>query len=378
MQNLVKHQLESMGVALQAFLESHLPGIGGSTWWETHVLSQLTYAQQGQVRTRSITNLGGLDLAALLRVFDRNWAELSHAAKLPAEIRTYAKEITDMRHLHAHHSTGGSSLSPADSYRQLDTLERVQNAIGADAESRHALAEAKKQVLATLAEGLIPKEASVPKSAPANPDPLVAPPEKKSEPTEPAEIKIPLPIEKGISISQLQLFGPGEPIPTEIPSFDGRLVAASAVPWRIIGPKKLELLIHVVLIDDGDASGEFGQVFCESRFSSPDSWQEIVRRLRIGIRRLESGLLTMDLRLAIREKGERAAKRILPIAEIDRLSGCDTRQLLLSLGARGVGKRQELTGETNRTREWPCVTFDANDLTTPAAAFAITTILPNL
>jgi hypothetical protein len=378
MQNLVKLQLESIGSALQDFLEGHLPTIGGATWWETHVLSQLTYAQQGQVRTRSITNLGGLDLAALLRVFDRNWAELSHAAKLPAEIRTYAKEITDMRHLHAHHSTGGPSLGPADAFRQLDTMERVLKSIGGDSEARHALAESKKQALATMAEGLIPKEAPVPQPASEISRPVIEHPQKKAEPAESADTATPIPAGQEISISQLQLIGPCEPIPTEIPSFDGRQVAASAVPWRIVGPKKLELLIHVVLIDDDNASGEFGQVFCESRLSSPEEWQEIVRRLRIGIRRLTSGLLTMDLRTAIRAKGERAAKRILPITEIDRLSGCDTRQLLLGLGARGVGKRQELTGETNRTREWPCVTFDANDLTTPAAAFAITTILPNL
>ena len=48
-----------------------------SEWWETHVISQLSYGQKGQVRSRGIERLGQLDLHALLRVFDRNWGELS-------------------------------------------------------------------------------------------------------------------------------------------------------------------------------------------------------------------------------------------------------------------------------------------------------------
>lgn len=381
MQKIVKHHLDAAGPELQKFLGSQLPGIGGATWWDTHVLAQLTYAQQGQARTRGISDLGGLDLAALLRVFDRNWAELSHSAKLPAEVRTYAREVTDMRHQHAHHSIGGTSCNPSDAYRQLDTLERVLTAIGADAGMLRDLYKAKIQTLEALASESLPERKVEAPAPPPQPSPEVSSIPKETPPIV-AEADIPeklrgLPDGEGMTLGCLQLFGPGEPIPTQIPSFDGRQVASSAVPWRIVGPKNLEFLIHVVLIDE-DAPGEFGQVFCESRLNSPDIWQDIVRRLRVGIRRLESGLLTMDLRLAIRQNGERAAKRILPVSEIARLSGCDANKTLLGLGARGIGTRKELTGETNKTREWPCVTFDANDLTTPAAAFAITTILPNL
>ena len=53
-----------------------------SEWWESHVISQLSYGQRGQVRFRGIERLGQLDLHALLRVFDRNWGELSYWCSL--------------------------------------------------------------------------------------------------------------------------------------------------------------------------------------------------------------------------------------------------------------------------------------------------------
>lgn len=42
-------------------------------WWETLVFNNLTTLQREQVVAKDIRNLEGLDLAALLRVCDRNW-----------------------------------------------------------------------------------------------------------------------------------------------------------------------------------------------------------------------------------------------------------------------------------------------------------------
>ena len=178
-------------------------------------------------------------------------------------------------------------------------------------------------------------------------------------------------------MGSFQLIGPGESMATEIASFDGRSVAATAIPWTATGPDGHEFLIHVVLMDE-DGEAEFGQIFCESRLSSPGIWDDIVRRLRVGIRRMSDGQLTMDLRIAVRENGDRAAKRIVPLSEIDTLIGLDTSAVLLGLGANAVGSRAELTGETNRTRNWPSVTFAADDIVTPAAAFVLTTLLTTL
>lgn len=52
-----------------------------------------------------------------------------------------------------------------------------------------------------------------------------------------------------------------------------------------------------------------------------------------------------------------------------------TAAVLRWLGANAVGSRSELTGETNRTRNWPSVTFAADDVVTPATAFILTTLL---
>jgi hypothetical protein len=283
----------------------------------------------------------------------------------------------------AHHASGGNVIPVADAYRHLDTIERFLMAIGANKSAIEASRESKQATLIQMASGMI---------APSPPQPeVVHEPARKEDPVQvPGPEKLVFPqiivpetevkvqtaarTQKGIAAGSFQLIGPGESMATEIASFDGRSVAATAIPWTAIGPDGHEFLIHVVLMDE-DGEGEFGQVFCESRLSSPGIWDDIVRRLRIGIRRLGDGQLTMDLRIAVRENGERAAKRIVPLAEIETLIGLDTSAILLGLGANAVGSRAEITGETNRTRNWPSVTFAADDIVTPAAAFVLTTLL---
>jgi hypothetical protein len=385
MQTILQSQLRGTATELGRFLTAQLPSIGGESWWSSHVVNQLTYGQQGQIRTRGIESLGGLDLAALLRVFDRNWAELSHTAKLPNEVRTHAKEVSDLRHSMAHHASEGTEIPITDGYRHLDTIERFLMAIGANQSAIDAVRESKQATLIQMASVM---------AAPLSAQPeVVQEPAKKEEPVQVASEKIaashiPAPkkeakaqpatrTQKRFAVGSFQLIGPGESMATEIASFDGRSVAATAIPWTATGPDGHEFLIHVVLMDE-DGEGEFGQVFCESRLSSPGVWDDIVRRLRIGIRRLSDGQLTMDLRIAVRENGERAAKRIVPLAEIDTLIGLDTSAILLGLGANAIGSRAELTGETNRTRNWPSVTFAADDIVTPAAAFVLTTLLTTL
>jgi len=385
MQAILQNQLRVTATELGRFLNAQLPGIGGDSWWTSHVVNQLTYGQQGQIRTRGIKSLDGLDLAALLRVFDRNWAELSHTAKLPNEVRTHAKEVSDLRHSMAHHASGGTDMPVADGYRHLDTIERFLMAIVANQSAIDAAMESKQATLTQMASGMAAPSRTQPEvvQEPAKKEPAQVPsPEKIVVPQIVApktEVKVQTAtrIQKGSAVGSFQLIGPGEAMAAEIASFDGRAVAATAIPWTAIGPDGHEFLIHVVLMDE-DGEGEFGQVFCESRLSSPGIWDDIVRRLRVGIRRLGDGQLTMDLRIAVRENGERAAKRIVPLAEIDTLIGLDTSAILLGLGANAVGSRAELTGETNRTRNWPSVTFAADDIVTPAAAFVLTTLLTTL
>jgi hypothetical protein len=434
---IVQKQLRYTAPEIGRFLQAHLPSIGGDNWWESHVFNQLTYGQQGQVRTRGIKSLDGLDLAGLLKVFDRNWGELSHHAKLPSEVRSYSKEVADIRHAVSHFASEGVEIAPPEGYRYFDTLERFLMAIAGGDHAVKSIREAKQQALMQMAAGLQPQKVEttnskdeaaadqsnepIPSADSSQNDILAAlvenlnphsenqesqdqlevfPAKKtiaKKAPTKKAAVRPskaviapvsrpaitarnPATIESGkglktIPVGKYNLIGPGESIATEIASFDGRPVAATAIPWVVKGPNSHEFLIHVVLIDE-DGEGEFGQVFCESRMVSPHIWDDIVKRLRVGIRRLEDGQLTMDLRVAVREKDQRASKRVLSLEKINALTHIDVESVLISLGANAVGTRQEITGETNRTREWPCVTFDVNDLVTPAAAFVLTTILP--
>ncbi len=359
--------LRMIGVELASLLGAHLPALGGAEWWNTRVEQQLTYGQQGQVRTRRITTLGGLDVVALLRVLERNWMDLSHIARLPGETRTLARELVDLRHFLAHHASDADHMAPQDVYRHLDTMVRFLAALSVTPEKRNKVEQARLEALMIMARRMVPAlalEKPMAKPAPTPPAPVKAPKPKLEEPHKPSA-----------TIGAFRLIGPGDSMATEITSFAGSAVPATAIPWTAKMPGGLDFLLHVVLIDE-DADSEFGQVYCESRLGSPQVFDDIVHRLRLGIRRLPNGLLTMDLRFAGRQRGARSARRVVSLPDMDAALGINVAAHLKRLGARAVGTRAEVTGETGRTRNWPCVTFDVNDLLTPTAAYVVSTLMP--
>ena len=69
---------------LVRFLSTHLPAISDE-WWEKHVVDRLSFQQQRMVQERNHERLEQLDLAALLRVLDQNWFDLSGSLRLPRE-----------------------------------------------------------------------------------------------------------------------------------------------------------------------------------------------------------------------------------------------------------------------------------------------------
>lgn len=361
---------------LSRFLEEQLPKIGKDDWWNTHVTSQLSYGQQGQVRSRNITTIGGLDLAALLRVFEKNWAELSYHAKLSGETRTHAREIADLRHANAHAASDGIGPSARNLYRHLDTLERFLSAIEANEE---AIKLIEQQRLNTLSQ-LSPTKPNVQAPAPATsnqPEPSPSPQPESQSPQEETDQGPWAGLPKH-EIGPLVICGPGEPIEAEVPSFGGIPVPATINPWQVTGANSLEFTIHVILVDDDLEGGEYGQVYCDSRNNSPQAWDDVVNRLRVGIRKLDDGLLTMDLRAATRASGARAARHVSTLQELDELAGIDVKSTLKALGAEAYGTREEIYGESNKCRKWPAATFSADDLVTPAAAWMISTLLPVL
>ena len=83
--------LRSLTEELQRLLSGWLPALADD-WWNRYVLNALSHMQRQQAEQRGITQLSSLDLAALLRVLDQNWFELSNHANLPKDARNWLKE----------------------------------------------------------------------------------------------------------------------------------------------------------------------------------------------------------------------------------------------------------------------------------------------
>ena len=143
------HQLiRTATVELAAVLATHLPALG-KAWWETHVVDRLSFQQQRTVEERGLANLEQLDFAALLRILDQNWYELSQALTLPREGRTWVRELQSVRNRWAHLSA--SPVLAEDVYRDADTLARVLDMLGAAPHSVAAVEAVKRDALSDLA-----------------------------------------------------------------------------------------------------------------------------------------------------------------------------------------------------------------------------------
>ncbi|MEK7718915.1 MAG: SNF2-related protein [Bacteroidota bacterium] len=121
--------LQKVTVSLAAFLEKVLPTIL-EDWWKQAVLYHLSIQQQSRIKQRNINSLTALDLAALLRVIDQNWFQISNKLNLTSETRHFVKEMLTIRNRWAHTGTEGFPVD--DIYRDLDTLQRFAATINAD------------------------------------------------------------------------------------------------------------------------------------------------------------------------------------------------------------------------------------------------------
>jgi len=99
--NEIAGLIHAAGAELVRFLEVKLPVLS-ERWWEVHVYNRLTFQQQRTVQERGFSGLGQLDMAALLRVFDQNWHELSEKFGFAREGRHWVKEMITVRNRWAH------------------------------------------------------------------------------------------------------------------------------------------------------------------------------------------------------------------------------------------------------------------------------------
>lgn len=142
---------------LAAFLAAHLPSLS-ETWWETQVLNRLSFQQQRMVEERSLVQLEQLDFAALLRILDQNWLELSRTYTLPREGRTWVRELQSVRNRWAHLTA--SPVPANDLYRDVDTLTRVLHMLDAAPDSIAAVETFKRHVLSDLVNQTDPAQKS--------------------------------------------------------------------------------------------------------------------------------------------------------------------------------------------------------------------------
>ena len=379
----IQETLRTSSRAIVRFLDQHLPGIGGENWWETHVFRQLSYSQQGHIRTKGIDDLSKLDLAALLRVFDRNWGELSYAAKLSNEVKTHFKEIGDIRNHMAHLAAEGSELPDADAYRCHDTLHRAMTAIQANAELLQQIRQESLACMTRMACGMSePKTVTIEKEVIREVPvevvkevirevPVEVIREVRTQDSSSAE-KEP---EGGLLIGKLRLHGPGEEQSGTLAGFDGKEVEATLIPWDVYGDGGLHFSIQVAMIDEGTAN-EVGQVVCTSRNQSSQTWDDIVERLRIGIRDAGEGQWIMDLRSVERARGGRAGRKVWSLAEYQSKTGINLQQTLKQWGAIAVDTREALIDDKGKNRKFPAVLFQAGDSQIPAAAWVLATLAP--
>ncbi len=144
---------------LCAWLGKILPQLSDN-WWQTHVLEQLSFQQVQIVEQYGITDLSRLDLAALLRILDRNWFEVSRVEPLPSGTRNFVKELQTIRNRWAH--AGSNVVAHDDMFRDLDTMQRFATAIHANKDFINKVIEEKQNLTALQS----PKKAEI-KPAPA-------------------------------------------------------------------------------------------------------------------------------------------------------------------------------------------------------------------
>ena len=129
MEHNLNNLLQKVTVSLAAYLEKVLPPLF-EDWWEKAVVNNLSFQQRRRMEQRNIGSLAALDLAALLRVLDQNWYQISTRLDLTSEARHFVKEMQTVRTRWAHATTEGFPVE--DIYRDLDTLQRFAAVIEAD------------------------------------------------------------------------------------------------------------------------------------------------------------------------------------------------------------------------------------------------------
>ena len=83
------------------WLDKSLPQITNN-WWQELVLNNLSSLQKDKVEKSNIRNVAGLDLASLLRVFERNWFVITSSFFVNNKEREKIRRMQEIRNDWAH------------------------------------------------------------------------------------------------------------------------------------------------------------------------------------------------------------------------------------------------------------------------------------
>ena len=140
--------LDLLNQQLVKLLTTALPKLN-SDWWNSLVLNKLTYQQKTFASSLPAQALERLDLAALLRVADQNWYDIASQGDFNRETRNWLKEAQSIRNRWAHAPAEG--LPDDVRYRDIDTIERLLLAFGADSLTLGSIKQEKQKTLLRLA-----------------------------------------------------------------------------------------------------------------------------------------------------------------------------------------------------------------------------------
>lgn len=113
------------------WLSKMLPRIS-EQWWNECVLSSLSFNQSQLAQERNYTNLSQFDLAALLRIIDKNWYPMRDFAYLPTKDRETVRRMMRVRNAWAH--LAGTLPSIASIQDDLQTISDFFQFIGASSQ----------------------------------------------------------------------------------------------------------------------------------------------------------------------------------------------------------------------------------------------------
>jgi len=142
---------------LSTWLKKNLSALDEG-WWKSFVLPALSYQQRQRVDRKNISDIVGLDLAALLRILDQNWYQFTQTFNFSTQDRHYLKEMQTIRNRWAHIDT--QVLISEDVYRDIDTLQRFLQILTADDGVLTEVKQFKNSVLSAATIATKPSEES--------------------------------------------------------------------------------------------------------------------------------------------------------------------------------------------------------------------------